>query len=167
MIEKIYNILSYAIFIIAILITIIMIPMLLAALANPLMLISLFIFACIVIYSFVSFKFNGVTVQAKQPTKSSAKAWLNINSFIGLFFAIQLLIGAYQIFQNPTILMQQMDIFYSQMPDIGNVKMPSKEKMFQVIKIMISALSVYALILLTHIFLTYSLMKKYKQFFVD
>lgn len=165
MIEKIYNILSYVIYIIAIFILIIMLPMLLVAFSNPIFLVSLFIFACIVIYSFVTFKFNKNTVQSKLSSSKTIKAWININGFITGIFAFQLLFGAYLVFQSPHQTMLQVDSFYNQFSTMTKVTLPSKDIMHNMMKAMIIVYCIYGIILLSHVIMSFYLMKKYKGLF--
>ncbi len=163
--EKIYNILSYILFIVSCIIVFMMLPFIFTAFANPVLLISMFVIACTIIYSFVSFKFNQVTVRKKLPSKGGSKALININGIISLFISFQILFSAYQVFSNSPTFIEQFDIYYNQLPSIENVTMPSKDLMLQAMKIMFAGMCLYAAILIIHVLISFSLVKKYKDYF--
>ena len=163
--EKIYHILSYILFIISCITVFIMLPFVFYAFTNPLYLIVAFLIACTIIYSFISFRFNMVTVRKKLPSKSNTKALININGFISLFIAFQILVSSYQIFNGSPQFMEQFDIYYNQLPSVESVTMPSKAIMLNAMKIMFTVMCVYAVIITIHIFISFNLVKKYKDYF--
>lgn len=163
--EKIYHILSYILFIIACITVFMMLPFVFFAFANPLYLIIAFLIACTIIYSFVSFRFNMVTVRKKLPSKSNTKPLININGFISLFIAFQILFSSYQVFSASPQFMEQFDIYYNQLPSVENVTMPSKAMMLDAMKIMFAAMCVYAVMMTIHVLMSFNLVKKYKDYF--
>ena len=165
--EKIYNILSYILFIIACMTLLMMLPFVFMALSNPTFLISAFFIACIILYSFITFRFNRVTVQKKQPSKASTKAMININGFISLFTAFQILFTAYMVFSNSSAFMERFDTYYNQLPTIENAVMPSKEMMLQTAKVMYVGMCIYAAILIAHVLMSFNLLKKYKNYLTE
>lgn len=164
-IEKIYHILSYILFIIACIIVVMMLPFVFFALANPAYLIIALLLACTIIYSFVSFRFNMVTVRKKLPSKSNTKALININGFISLMIAFQLLLSSYQVFSGSPQFIEQFDIYYNQLPTVENVTMPSKTMMLNAMKMMFVGMCAYAVIMIAHILISFNLLKKYRDYF--
>jgi hypothetical protein len=82
---KVYNILSYILLPIAMVFGLIDIAMLLSAFANPGALIMVFVVACLVIYSFASFKFFRKGILQEQPQSIKLKDWIKVNAYVSFF----------------------------------------------------------------------------------
>ena len=80
-----YKVLTYILIPIALFLGFIDTLLLMAALINPASLIYVFILACFVIYTFVSFKFFRQGVQNEQPLKKNLKDWIKVNAIVSFF----------------------------------------------------------------------------------
>ena len=82
---KLYTILSYLLIPIALFFGFLDIIFLFSSLANPSALILVFILACLVIYTFASFRFlkGGIEKELPQPLK--LKDWIKVNAYVSFF----------------------------------------------------------------------------------
>ena len=90
---KLYKVLTYILIPIALFFGFIDVLFLMSALANPGALIFVFIIACLVIYTFTSFKFYRLGVQREQPLTKGLKDWVKVNAIVSIFFMQFILLG--------------------------------------------------------------------------
>jgi uncharacterized membrane protein len=116
---KVYNILSYILLPIAVLFAIIDIAMLLSALSNPGALIMVFVVACLVIYTFASFKFFRKGILQEQTQSVKLKDWIKVNAYVSFFLCGLFFINSVSIIvaDNAT-LNKIIDEFLTQQPGI-------------------------------------------------
>ena len=82
---KLYTVLSYCLIPIALFFAFLDIIILATSLANPSALIMVFIVACLVIYTYTSFKFLKTGVEREQIQTKKTKDWIKVNAYVSLF----------------------------------------------------------------------------------
>jgi hypothetical protein len=157
-----YRIFSYFLIAIAAILGIAALFVLLVALSNPALLLSVFIIVAVVIYSFSSFFFLLNGIDGKLQLKPKMKDLINVNAFVALVFVMRILFQSVSFISNPDILNDIM----KQFAEFQNAKFPlPAELMVKMMKGVIWFLLFYALILGTHISMTFRLMKQYAHLF--
>jgi hypothetical protein len=163
----IQRIISYILIPIGILLAFNVINGLIIAISNPMLLFVHFIIACVPIYIFSSsyFLFNGIIKEKK--CKPSLKDWIKINAYVSIIFIAIILIcsiSVLMILSSPQILQE----VYNKMPTTqfpGGA--PSQTELVSILKIFISIMLPFCILLLLHIIKTFKLIKKYPSVFID
>lgn len=160
----IYRILTYILLPIISLIGLIDLLIFFIALSNPIMLLGVFILACVVIYSITSFIFLRKGITQNKPCRYTLKDWIRVNAFVTLVFVFQGLIEAVMKLLNPALLKQTV----SEMWAMQQQMMPSGVSEAPVLSMMKTAIWISILLsvlLLTHVLLTFRLLKVYNNLF--
>lgn len=158
---------SYILIPIGILLALNVLNGLIIAISNPLLLFVHFIIACVPIYIFTSsyFLFSGI-IKGKK-CKASLKDWIKINAFVSMLFIAIIgicSISVYMILSSPQILQEVFNkIPTNQFP--GGA--PSETQLISLLKIFISIMLPFSILLLLHIIKTFKLIKKYPSVFID
>jgi len=103
-IKLIYRILSYILLIVAAFIGIGVLAGFFIALANPALLLNIFIAAAVVMYSISSFLFLINGIDGKKQLKTGMKDFIRVNGFVALFFCIMNLFQSITVIMNPAVL---------------------------------------------------------------
>lgn len=158
----IYRILSYILITVAILLSIALVISLVIALANPALLLSLFVAAAVVLYSFSSFLFliNGIDGKRKQ--KPKLKDFIKVNAYVAVLFAVLNIFQAVSIISNPSLLNDVISQAATFQPENKSL---SQGVMLKILKTVIWVFLFYSLALLVHIQLTFGLLKKHQHLF--
>ncbi len=140
--------------------------MLATALANPAMLLPVFILAAFVIYTFASLRFLTKSIDINKPCKPSLRDWIRVNAFVSAFMGIMLLLNTLTIFFMSDIMLRQAltEILEKQVnvPPMLNI-----ELFIKIMKLAAWFMLFVSVILLTHIILNFRLMKLYKHLFQE
>lgn len=161
---KLYKVLTFILIPIALFFGFLDILFLMSALANPSALIFVFIIACLVIYTFTSFKFYRLGVQREQPLTKGLKDLIKVNAIVSIFLCSMFCLNAIGVLvsSNTTLLKY---INESLMQQAG---LP-KEISASLILTMLKAISVLFLITgavgIIHIRITLRLVKQYDYLF--
>mgnify|MGYP000199170783 CR=1 FL=1 len=161
---KLYTVLTYILIPIALFFGFLDVLFLLSALANPSALIFVFVIACLVIYTFASFKFYRLGVQREQILTKSLKDWVKVNAFVSLFLCSLFCLNAFSVLgsSNATLL-QYIDDYILQQPGFP------KEITGNLILSMLKTVSILFLVTgavgLMHIRITLRLVKQYDYLF--
>ena len=99
-----YRILTYILLPIASVLGLLDLFALLAALANPQILLGVFVFTCIVIYTFASFTFLNKGIAAGKKCKPSLRDWIRVNAFVILVYSFMIFMNLAAVLMNPSIL---------------------------------------------------------------
>lgn len=116
---KLYTILSYVLIPIAIFFGSLDILILFTSLANPSALIMVFIIACLVIYTFSSYKFlkAGLEREIVQPIK--LKDWIKVNAYVSFFLCSLFFVNSISILiSTNAVLLKFIDEFLQQQPNM-------------------------------------------------
>ncbi len=161
---QLYKVLSFVIMLIALLLSFMVIAGLFIALANPVLLLNVFILGAVVIYSFTSFSFLQKGLIRKQKVKSKLKDWIKVNAYVAITFVTLVFFQTISIVMSPTVLKTVIDQFQSL--QTAQTSIP-KGQLFQLMQIVMYAMLIYALMLGTHIAITFRLIKQHSDLFDD
>lgn len=161
---KLYVVLSYLLIPISLIFAFLDIALLISALANPSTLIMVFIIACLVIYTFVSFKFLKLGIQREQPQSNKLKDWIKLNAYVSLFLCAVFFINSISILVSTNATLQVfIDEFLLQQPTLP------AELNSAFILTLLKGLAVFLLVVssigLLHIRTTLRLVKEYDYLF--
>lgn len=162
--ETIYRILTYILLPFAALFAFIDFFGILAALAQPAILISVFIIGCIVTYTYTCFRFLINGIDRAKPCKHSLKDLIKVNAYVSLVFVAMSYFQIYLILSQPNAI----NTFIVQFITQQQTNLPpgtSTETFVLMIKSMLYFLAFYATILLAHVVNTFRLLKKYNHVF--
>jgi hypothetical protein len=116
--SKLYLVLSYILIPIALLFGFMDSVLIISALANPSALILVFAMACIVIYSFSSFKFLKLGIEREQILTTKLKDWIKVNAYVSLLmFCLIFLNAVFILLSNDAILISYLDDVLAQQYD--------------------------------------------------
>jgi hypothetical protein len=92
--------------------------LLISALANPSAMILVFAMACIVIYSFTSFKFLKLGIEREQIQTTKLKDWIKVNAYVSLLmFCLIFLNAVFILISNDVKLISYLDDALAQQYD--------------------------------------------------
>jgi hypothetical protein len=136
------------------------------ALANPQLLLFVFVLAGFVIYLFLSLKFLTKGIDPGRKCKPSMRDWIRVNAFVSIYFAGNFLWSVYKIFTStPAELKELYDQsveLQPQIPTIMNLNL--YVTMMHGVAYFFLFISTF---LLLHILLNFQLMKKYRYLFEE
>jgi hypothetical protein len=135
---------------------------LLGALANPKMLLSVFLLGGVVVYYFTAFNFFNKGVLHAKPLKHSLKDWVRVNAFVSIALSALIIINSIGALMNPSTLKDAIHQFLSMQK--ANVAI-SEASMVKFLNGFIYGMIAVFVLLLVHVFLTFRLLKQYKHVF--
>lgn len=141
-----------------------LIEMLPIAIANPIALFIFFLMVCFPIYTVCSsiFLFKGIT--KKQLLKSSLKDWIKVNGYGTIAYAVLVFLGTLIILTaNKSVLIPVL----KQMLGIAPLNQSgfTIDSLFNTIKIGSAIFAVLSLLILAHLYFTFTFLKKYQHLF--
>jgi hypothetical protein len=158
----IYRILTFLLLPMAVFFTIFVLLLLRAAFSNPAMLLPLFLFACIAIYSFTSFSFLIQGIDGKKVLNPSVKDWIKANAIVSVIFAL-VIIGECIVF---LIHPEMLTAIVKQMKENGGSDFKWSEADFEkYLRITSYFFLVYSLVLFVHIIMSFIYLKSYAYLF--
>ena len=162
----IFRIFSYLLIPIAVLFGMMDFFFLISALANPALLLMVFMLACFVIYVFSSLQFLTKGIDGGKNFKPGMKDWLKVNGYVSLFMGALFLMNAIGIFFSSEISLRQMiaPVLESQ-PNVSPLL--SIELFSHLVKIVAYCMFFISLVLLTHIYLNFRYLKQYQALFEE
>jgi membrane protease YdiL (CAAX protease family) len=156
-----YRIFSYFLLIIAAFLGIGLLAVLFIALANPAMLLNVFVAAAVVMYSISSFLFLINGIDGKKQLKPGLKDFIRVNAFVALFFCVMNIFQSVTVIMNPSILGEAIN----QMPQLTTGQQLPKDTILKVLRGSMWFLLFYSLILMAHIQICFRLLKQYSHLF--
>jgi hypothetical protein len=157
-----YRIVSWILLFIGAFFSFIVISALLVALGNPVMLFGIFILACVVMYSYSSWRFLTKGIDGKMVCAASLKQMIKANGFGALLFATLCLLQSVTFIANPALLNDAMAQAAAMQGTSAEQVMPIMQK---AIKLFMYFLGIYSAVLLIHVFSTFKLVKQYHEIF--
>ncbi|MBX9782085.1 MAG: hypothetical protein K2X48_02220 [Chitinophagaceae bacterium] len=128
-----YRIFSYILLIIGIFIGLGVVISLLVALANPALLLNVFVGAAVVMYSFSSFLFLTRGIDGKQQLKPGMKDFIRVNAFVAIIFGVMNIFQATTVITNPSVLNEAI----KQLPQMPNAQQLPAGMILKVMKAVI------------------------------
>ena len=158
----VYKILSFLLLPVAAFFGLICVLGLLTAISNPSMLISVFLFACMVIYIIVSFVFLTKGIDSNKRCKPVLRDWIRINGAITFGFFLLVAISFIAIKTQPSLLREGTKQWTSTaMLPPGVTPADVEMAMASLVNFFV----VLSIVLLLHIFITFHLLKQYRFVF--
>jgi hypothetical protein len=157
-----YKIMSYILLPIAALLGLFTFMFLFVALGSPAALLPVFTMAATVIYVFTSFSFLQKAIVQQRPVKAKLRDWIRVNAFVAMFVAISSLMQGVTLLASPAVMKEALDQANVMMKQMNQPVTPDLMQMMKGILIFIIA---FASILLTHIVISFQLLKKYREYF--
>ena len=159
-----YRILTFILLPVAALIGLITLLGLFVALANPTVLLPLFILACVVIYIISSFIFLQKGIDQNRVCKASLKDWIRVNAIVSVVFCAMFMFQTVGILSRPDLL---NDTLQQAMKAQQNIPAGSEIMVMKAVKGMLYFMMIFSLLLLLHILLTFRALNFYKDLFEE
>jgi len=138
--------------------------LLLSSLANASVLIMVFIIACLVIYTFASFKFLKAGIEKEIAQTAKLKDWIKVNAYVSFFLCSLFFINAISVLiSSDLVLLKFIDEFLESQPGIP--KELTSALMLSLIKGVSVFLLVTGIVGLMHIRTSLRLLKQYAYLF--
>jgi len=157
-----YKILSYILLPIAALLGLFTLIFLFIALGSPAALLPVFTMAATVIYVFTSFSFLQKAIVKQMPVKARLRDWIRVNAFVAMFVAISSLMQGVTFLASPAIMKEALEQANTMMKQMNQ---PVTYDLMRMMKGIIYFTIAFAAILLTHIVISFQLLKKYREYF--
>ncbi len=132
------------------------------AFTNPVLLLSCFLLACVILYSYTSYRFMSKGMILQQPLKKSLKDLLRVNAYGSLVLGILLLSNSLVFLQSPEMLEEQIDAM-----NASSAMEIDPDIIISFMKKMFIFLTIYSIILILHVFVSLRLIKRYSYLFDD
>jgi len=158
----IYRIFSILLLPVAIIYTVVFLMFIRAAFDNPTMLIPLFLVACVAIYSFASLNFLIRGVDGKKVLGRSSKDWLKVNAIVSAIFAILMISQCIVFIMHPEML---QDLATQAKQNAGAELKANNATIENYLRVTSYFFLVYAIVLLTHVILSFYYTKMYNYLF--
>ena len=159
----VFRILSFVLMPIAILLGMVDILALSAAMANPQMLLPVFIVATVVMYTFSSFRFYRSGIIGGKTFSKKTKDFIKVNGYVALGFSILSLVQGFMALFSKKAIQQMLDT-YKKMAEANAI---SGDKATNVLYVSIAISIIFSLILISHIVICFKFLKQYENKFVD
>ena len=135
------------------------------AIANPQMLIPVFIMICIVLYYISSFIFLQKVLVKNIMCKKIIKDLIKINAIATIIFSVLNLIQIFSIYLNPELVETTVNAIYEQ--NQGNINTIFTKQQINTLFYTISGIvSFFAVLLITHIIIGFKLLKENNDSFL-
>jgi len=162
--SKLYLVLSYILIPIALFFGFMDSILLLSALTNPSAMILVFAMACIVIYSFTSFKFLKLGIERAQTQTTKLKDWIKVNAYVSLVMFCLIYLNAVSILLScDFILIKFIDEFLAQQSGLPSVM--NSQFILKTLHVAAYFLFVIGAVGILHIRMTLRLVKEYDYLF--
>ena len=116
---KFYTLLTYFLIPSALFFGFLDVLILLSSLANPSALIMVFIVACLVIYTFASFKFLKYGIEREIVQTSKLKDWIKVNAYVSFFLCSLFFVNSISVLiSSNAVLLKFIDEFLTQQPNM-------------------------------------------------
>ncbi len=137
---------------------------LLVSLANPAILLPVFIMACFVIYTVSSMIFLQKGITKMQPCKASLKDWIKVNGYVCIFLGSMMFINSISLLAS-----KKADIKLIADQMVASEMMQQQHITTGMVLNMIETLSyvlmVFAAVLMLHVYMSFRYLKKYEHVF--
>ena len=157
-----YRIFSYILIIIAFFLGLGVVLALFLALANPALLLNVFVAAAVVMYSISSFLFLINGIDGKKNQKPGMKDFIRVNAFVAIVFAVMNIFQAANVIVNPAVLNEAI----AKMPNLSTAKQTIPIGLIlKVMKAILWFLLLYSMVLLVHIQVSFRYLKQFEHLF--
>jgi hypothetical protein len=134
------------------------------AFANPAILLTIFIVAAVVLYTFSSYRFLRTGIDKGQTLKKSKKDFIKVNAYVAMIFAVMNFMQSLTVMLDPKYLNDMLkQIDQMQQSAGGN----TVAYLASFIKMVLWVFLFYAVALGVHIYISFQLLKKFSGLFSD
>ncbi len=159
-----FRILTYTLLPIAVIFGFFDFLVILSALANPALLLVAFVLAAFVIYTFKSLVFLTKSINTGRHQHSNLRDWIRVNAYVSLFMGMLMLMnGLSVLFSSDMVLRQYLNQFLETQPNIP--PQLTIDLFLTLLKGMVYFMLFVSIILLSHIFLNFRIMRQYSYLF--
>ena len=162
MMLKIYRVVSFLLLPFAALFGLIALFGLLVALANPPMLLPVFMLAGVVIYIICAFIFLQKAIENRQHCNPKLKDWVKVNAYVAIVFSLLSLTQGFLVFSKPDLLKEALEQGVKMQPAGSPVTLAVMTKLMRGITIV---MMVFSAMLLFHTNASFKLLRQYKAAF--
>lgn len=164
-IEKLYRILSAILMPITFILAFFTMPFALMSFSNPSTLIGVFIFVCVIIYIVKSVSFYRRNIVTDLPAKANTRDWIRVNSFVTIFFILEIFASAFAVFFKPEEIIKMFQPMLNAFQEAqgGEGVQITVESLYNALRNLMIFFTIYGIIMGVHIFCSYKLLKKYKN----
>ncbi len=159
-----YRILTYLIFAIGGFMALMTLTMLMAALANPVLLLPVFLVACVVLYSYSSWRFLTRGIDANRYCKPSLRDLIKVNGYGTMAFAIMTAMQTFTLMMQPAMLNDIMEQALAMQQTSGE---GMEDYMMKFMHFLLRFLLVYSIALIIHVFMTFRLLRQNADAFLQ
>ncbi len=158
---KTYQILSILLLPVAVLFAISGLFSLSMVVGNPSLLLPFGILSATVLYIFFSFQFLTQGILRNKPCQASLKDWIKVNAYVTLVFALMCIVQFISVNLHPEFL----DNLVDQMKSMQQKDAPSPALFYKTLQGLLYAMLAIGLVLVGHVMLTFTLLKKHNEVF--
>ncbi len=166
---KLYKILTFLLQPVAYMLLMMSVSSLVMSGLNPQFLLFGAVGVCIFIYAFLCFRFTAKGIIGNQPLKAKLKDWIKVNSYVTLLQAVFMLFAVvmalYVIPKNT--FDTTFKTMYEMVQQQGQQDVGSYEAFTKYMRTMFGVVGIIELVLLVHIFLTWRVLKAYREYFSE
>jgi hypothetical protein len=159
-----YRIITFILLPVAVILGVLDLMAFLTALANPILLLPVFILACVVIYTFASFTFFNRVAANSAYYKKSLRDLVRVNGIVSLVFCFYTIFAYLTFAAKPGMINDaiNMSLSMQKQPLPANV---TKEALGKIMMSLLSLFAAYTVLLGIHIFMSLKLLKHQKAHF--
>lgn len=137
---------------------------LVSAIANPALLLMVFVLGSFVVYTFASLKFLTKGIDPNQPCNASLRDWIKVNAYVSLFMGGLFFLNATSILlMSDATLAQIIQQFRESQVNVPALLTPAF--FHTLLKAMAWFMLLISMLLLTHILLNFRALKNYAHLF--
>jgi len=167
---KLYKILTFLLQPIGYIILMMSVSTVMLGLGNPQLLLGGAVGICIFLYLFCGFRFLVKAVVGNQPVKAKLKDWIRVNSFVCLIQGVLMLFSVIAVLY--LIPQKDFDKTFRMAYDMiaeqtQNANMGSYESFANSMRGMFRIFGVFEIVLLVHVFLSWRMLKGYREYFSE
>ena len=160
----IYRIISYILLFVAAFLFFSVVTSLLAALANPVALLPVFLVACVIIYTYYSWRFLMRGIYKGIPSKPFVRDLIKVNAYVTLALAAVWLFAATVVLIRPEMISTIIEQVKAAQPAGSPI---TDEELQKGTHYGIIVVMVYSILLVIHIIITLRLLRRYPQLFQE
>jgi len=158
----IYRIITYILLFVAAFLSVGVFTSLLAALSNPVALLPLFLMACIIIYSYSSWRFLVRGIDKNIPCKITLRDLIKVNGYVALGLASLCLFQMIVVLMQPGMINGILEQVKAAQPAGQQM---SEEVLLKLTHFVLRFIMAYSSLLIIHTILTFRLLKRYREVF--
>lgn len=159
-----YRIFSFLLLPMAILFGMAVLMLLSTAFANPVMLLPMFLIACITIYSFSSLRFLIKGIDGKNLLRRSLKDWIRVNAFASIVFVVMMISQCILFLLHPEMMQEILEQAKQMQGTEFDMSPAGLESYLRITSYFFLA---YAIVLFMHIIMSFQYLKTYSYLFQD